>query len=66
VWGEILARAAGGENLLSHRQKEAVVAWARSRATIQHEIRDRGMLRVYQVWKVLDSMGCLAYEPLST
>jgi hypothetical protein len=62
VWIRILRCVADPEDLLSKRQCESIIAWAEDLTTLQKEREVVGKLRSLQLWRVLDGLGCLAYE----
>ena len=62
VWTWILTYAADAEGLLSARQRKAVVLWAMDRQSLNEEMGALGKSDSQQVWRVLNGMGCLAYD----
>ncbi|KAI9688404.1 MAG: hypothetical protein M1822_001353 [Bathelium mastoideum] len=62
LWQSILAQAADAGRLLNKEQQASVVRWAQDPATLAEESRMLGKSRSMQIWKVLDGVGCLAYE----
>ncbi|MCJ1381308.1 hypothetical protein MMC17_004418 [Xylographa soralifera] len=62
LWGRIISLACGCTGILNTEQALAVVKWARDRASLQREMEVLGKAESTQVWRVLEGMGCLAYE----
>ncbi|MCJ1469659.1 hypothetical protein MMC07_008295 [Pseudocyphellaria aurata] len=62
VWRRIMAIAAGAENIMSEAQQRSVLRWAMDRDTLGKERESLGLKEGAQIWKVLEGMGCLAYE----
>ena len=62
TWADIIGRAAEAEDLLCHDQKCAVIRWASDRETLTREMETLGKPESAQVWRVLEGMGCLAYQ----
>lgn len=62
VWRRILALAANAGNVLSEAQQRSVLRWGMDRGTLGRERESLGLAEHAQIWKVLDGMGCLAYE----
>ena len=66
IWGDIIGLAVGAGTDLSSRQKKAVVEWGSKRETLRRELELLGGTRGFQIWKVLEGMECLMYEPLDS
>lgn len=62
AWRRILGLAAGADGILSVVQQRSVLRWAMDRTTMTKERDSLGLKESAQIWKVLDGMGCLAYE----
>lgn len=62
AWESVIAALADPHNVLSRRQREAVMAWGRDRRTLAVEAEGKGKPDAVQMWKVLDGMGCLAFD----
>lgn len=62
VWRQIVAIAAGAEDVMSEAQQRSVLRWAMDRGTLGKERESLGLKDGAQIWKVLEGMGCLAYE----
>ena len=62
IWRRITASVTGAEGILSETQQLAVLRWALDRKTLTQEMELLGKPKSAQIWKVLDSTGCLAYE----
>ena len=62
AWVKIMGHYLDAGRYLSERQQEAVVRWAIERRTLAREMESLGKPESVQIWKVLEGMGCLAYE----
>ena len=62
IWRRILGLAAGAEGIMSDSQQRSVLQWAMDRKTLRQENESRGLRASAQCWKVLEAIGCLAYE----
>lgn len=62
VWRRIMAAAAGADVILSVAQQRSVIRWAMDRSSLNKEKEFLGLKESAQIWKVLEGMGCLAYE----
>lgn len=62
VWRRIMATAAGADIILSETQQRSVIRWAMDRSSLNKEKEFLGLKGSTQIWKVLEGMGCLAYE----
>ncbi|MCJ1246378.1 hypothetical protein MMC30_003585 [Trapelia coarctata] len=62
TWGRIVSLACGGVGIVSKDQSVAVVRWARDRGSLEREMEALGKAESAQIWRVLEGMGCLAYE----
>lgn len=65
AWWRILGFAAGAEDVLSESQQKSVLRWAMDRKTLSRESECLGLKEAAQIWRILDGMGCLAYETRS-
>ena len=48
--------------VVNEKQRRAIVKWAMDRGTLGREMDTLGKAGSAQIWKVLEGMGCLAYE----
>ena len=62
TWARIVSLACGGVDIVSKDQSVAVVRWAKDRGSLEREMEALGKAESAQIWRVLDGMGCLAYE----
>lgn len=62
VWRSIMAATAGADVILSVAQQRSVIRWAMDRSSLNKEKEFLGLKGSAQIWKVLEGMGCLAYE----
>lgn len=62
TWARIVSLACGGVGTVSKDQSVAVVRWARDRGSLEREMEALGKAESAQIWRVLEGMGCLAYE----
>lgn len=62
IWTKIIAMATDPNMFLSDRQLKKVIEWGGSRCALEKERDFVGQTRYQQIWRVLDSMECLAYE----
>lgn len=62
VWRRIMAAAAGADVILSVAQQRSVIQWAMDRSSLNKEKEFLGLKGSAQIWRVLEGMGCLAYE----
>ena len=64
-WAYIIALATESGGIVASQQREAVVKWAMDRGTLEKEQEILGKSESAQIWKVLESTGCLAYNDRS-
>ncbi|KAL8779493.1 MAG: hypothetical protein Q9213_006905 [Squamulea squamosa] len=62
AWSCIMVEYLGADRFMSRNQQHAVVSWAVDRRTLAKEMESLGKPESAQIWKVLEGMGCLAYE----
>ncbi|KAL8907007.1 MAG: hypothetical protein Q9171_006031 [Xanthocarpia ochracea] len=62
VWARIVGEYLGADRFLSRYQQRAVLRWAVDRRTLAKEMESLGKPESAQIWKVLEGMGCLAYQ----
>lgn len=62
IWRKIMATAAGANDILSVAQQRSVIRWAMDRSSLNKEKEFLGLKGSAQIWKVLEGMGCLAYD----
>ena len=48
--------------VVSGKQQESILRWAKSRDTLGREREVLGKARGEQIWRVLERMGCRSYE----
>ncbi|KAL9027264.1 MAG: hypothetical protein Q9196_004190 [Gyalolechia fulgens] len=62
AWARIMGLHVGADRFMSTSQQRNVLRWAIARRTLAKELESLGKPESAQIWKVLDGMGCLAYE----
>ena len=62
AWARIMCLQLGADRFMSWNQQRNVLRWAVDRKTLARELESLGKPESAQIWKVLDGMGCLAYE----
>ena len=62
AWRRIAAYYTDAHGVLSEGQQLSMLRWAMDRETLAQEKESLGKPKSAQIWKVLDSTGCLAYE----
>ncbi|KAI9666841.1 MAG: hypothetical protein M1829_005644 [Trizodia sp. TS-e1964] len=62
LWRRILVMAVDPEGILTERQQLAVLQWAALRSSLTKEREAGHKMESVQIWSVLNSMGCIAYE----
>ncbi|KAI4170406.1 MAG: hypothetical protein LQ343_005028 [Gyalolechia ehrenbergii] len=62
AWARIMGLHLGADRFMSTSQQCNVFRWAIDRRTLARELESLGKAESAQIWKVLDGMGCLAYE----
>jgi hypothetical protein len=62
LWKDITAMAVDPDGLLSNKQISNLVDWARTRDTLEKERELSGKLKSLQIWRILESTECLAYD----
>lgn len=62
VWWRIVGFTMGADGVLSQAQQKAAFQWGVNRNTLATERECRGKREAVQIWKVLNAIGCLAYE----
>ncbi|KAL8728774.1 MAG: hypothetical protein Q9181_005218 [Wetmoreana brouardii] len=62
AWARIIAYHVSAHRYMSERQQCSVLKWAVDRRTLAREMESLGKPESVQIWKVLEGMGCLAYE----
>lgn len=62
LWHRVLALAAGAEGLINPDQQSSALRYAQDRSTLEKERAVLAKPDSVQIWMVLDSMNCLAYE----
>ena len=62
IWRGIIELATEAQGIVSYNQQLIIIAWAKDRDTMLSERDSLGKAESAQIWKVLDAMGCLAYE----
>ncbi|KAL9122230.1 MAG: hypothetical protein Q9187_001211 [Circinaria calcarea] len=64
-WAYIIALGTESGGIVAGPQREAIVKWAMDRGTLEKEQEILGKSESAQIWKVLESTGCLAYNDRS-
>lgn len=62
TWARIMGLYLRADRFMSWRQQCDVLRWGIDRKTLAKELESLGKPESAQIWKVLDGMGCLAYE----
>lgn len=62
LWIRALVEVGMAGGVLSRRQVESVVRYARDGDSLGVEMEGMGRARSVQIWAVLERMGCLEYE----
>ncbi|KAI4193407.1 MAG: hypothetical protein LQ350_008334 [Teloschistes chrysophthalmus] len=62
IWARIIGDCLEAHRFMSERQQRAVLRCAVDRGTLAREMESLGKPESVQIWKVLEGMGCLAYE----
>ena len=62
TWGRVISLACEGQKVVSPGQELAILRWARDRQSLRREMEALGKAESAQIWKVLEGMGCLAYD----
>ncbi|KAI9843436.1 MAG: hypothetical protein M1830_007700, partial [Pleopsidium flavum] len=62
LWQRIIALASGAIGVVNSGQQGSIIRWAKDRDTLSRERETLGKSESTQIWRVLDGMGCLAYE----
>lgn len=62
AWARVMGLHLEADRLLTRTQQCNVMRWAVDRKTLEKELESLGKPESAQIWKVLDGMGCLAYE----
>ena len=62
AWWRIIGSCLGADKVMSKAQQRAVLRWGVDRGTLARETESLGKPESLQMWKVLEGMGCLAYD----
>lgn len=62
IWVRIITLAIDPKDILSAKQRQNVVAWARTGDTLERERELAGKLRSAQIWRLLETLECLSCE----
>ena len=62
VWRRIISLAAGAVGVVSTRQQDSILQWAKNRDTLGKGKEALGKAESEQIWRVLEGMGCLSYD----
>ncbi|KAL8888723.1 MAG: hypothetical protein Q9215_003907 [Flavoplaca cf. flavocitrina] len=62
AWARIMGGYLAADRFMSRDQQRNVLRWAVDRKTLAKEMDSLGKPESAQIWKVLEGMGCLAYE----
>lgn len=61
AWVEVFRRKCDPEGVLTQRQVDDIVSWARDKRTLVTEGESVGKPESIQIWRVLEGMSCLTY-----
>lgn len=64
VWRVIIADAVGANGILSKEQQMTVMRYASEWNALDQEISVQGAAENQQIWKILETVGCLAYTSM--
>ncbi|KAL9001328.1 MAG: hypothetical protein Q9169_000219 [Polycauliona sp. 2 TL-2023] len=62
TWARIMGEHVAADRFMSREQQQNVLSWAIDRRTLAKEMESLGKPESAQIWKVLEGMGCMAYE----
>ena len=62
AWAHIMGGYLAADRFMSRDQQRNALRWAVDRKTLAKEMDSLGKPESAQIWKVLEGMGCLAYE----
>ncbi|EED17415.1 conserved hypothetical protein [Talaromyces stipitatus ATCC 10500] len=65
LWRRIIAEAMGVNGILHPDQQMKIVSYAASWGALEAEMSINGAAEHQQLWKILDSIDCFTYKPLS-
>jgi hypothetical protein len=65
AWRRIIAHAVNAEGILDRQQQIRIMQYASDWSALAQELGIKGMADYQQIWKILDSVGCFTYTPLS-
>lgn len=64
IWCVIIADAVGANGILSKEQQMTVMRYASDWNALEQEISVQGAAENQQIWKILETVGCLAYTSM--
>lgn len=64
IWRVIIADAVGANGILSKEQQMTVMRYASDWNALEQEISVQGAAENQQIWKILETVGCLAYTSM--
>ncbi|KAI9722894.1 MAG: hypothetical protein M1812_001342 [Candelaria pacifica] len=62
LWIRIITDITDPDGILSETQREAIIEWAMDTNTLNRERELLGKPEYIQIWRLLDGVGCLAYD----
>jgi hypothetical protein len=65
LWRRIFEDACSAGGILDREQQLQIIGYASSWGCLAQEISIKGAAEHQQIWKILESMGCFAYNPAS-
>lgn len=65
LWSEIISQAVGVSRILHPDQQARILSYAASWSSLAAEVSINGAPEHQQLWKILDSIDCFTYKPLS-
>jgi hypothetical protein len=65
VWCQIIALSVGAEGILDRAQQRQIMSYATNWDSLAQEMSVQGAPDYQQIWKILESVGCFTYNPVS-
>lgn len=65
LWRRIIADAVGANGILDKEQQTFIMRYASDWDAVTYELGMRGALENEQIWKILETVNCISYSPLS-
>lgn len=62
VWMRIISHIVGADGIVNITQQRSILRWAMDRTTLSREREALGKPECAQIWRVLEGIGCLAYD----